>query len=181
MNLFILSWNVKKCARWHFDKHVVKMILELAQLLSTAHWTLDDKTRVTFFKWKEHGLIYRPTHKNHPCAIWVRQHVNNYKFTCALALALCDEYYFRYGCEKNRQHASRKIIEHLTKNIPKNFPDCQERLIGFWKVTQPAQAMPDDYKVLKKPLHAYHNYYRSEQKSHLANWKKREEPTWFQK
>lgn len=28
MNIFVLDWDVKKCAEFHNDKHVVKMMLE---------------------------------------------------------------------------------------------------------------------------------------------------------
>jgi hypothetical protein len=154
------------------------MILELAQLLSTAHWILSPTKKV--LKWQEDGLIYRKTHQNHPVAIWVRKHENNYKFVCKLALALCDEYYYRYGCEKNRQHASRKLIAHLSKNIPK-FEKCSEPLISKWKITQPALAMPIAFQVPGKPITSYRNYYRSEQKSHLTSWKNRDIPKWFSK
>ena len=41
MNIFYLSTNTDECARYHCDKHVVKMILETAQMLSTAHRVLD--------------------------------------------------------------------------------------------------------------------------------------------
>ena len=36
MNIFILDYNPTNCARMHADKHVVKMVLETAQILSTA-------------------------------------------------------------------------------------------------------------------------------------------------
>lgn len=38
MNLFYLDKNLDKCAEYHVDKHVNKMILEAAQLLCTAIW-----------------------------------------------------------------------------------------------------------------------------------------------
>ncbi len=41
MNIFYLDHDVYKCAEMHNDKHTVKMILEYAQLLSTAHRFLD--------------------------------------------------------------------------------------------------------------------------------------------
>lgn len=180
MNLFILSWNLKLCVQWHFNSHVVKMPIELAQLLSTAYWILCPSKKLE--KWREKGLIYRPIrNKNHCCAVWTRQHINNYKFVCQFGLALCDEYYYRYGKEKNRQHATRKIIEHLYKNIPDNFPKCQEPLITSWKVTLPPLAMPDKYKVEGKTLTSYRNWYRSDEKSHITKWKKRDIPEWFTK
>ena len=66
MNIFILDYDVKKCAEYHVDKHVVKMILETAQLLCGAHWTTGGEAP------------YKLSHKNHPSAIWTRQDLNNY-------------------------------------------------------------------------------------------------------
>ena len=37
MNIFVLDNDPKKCAEAHCNKHVVKMILEHAQLMCTAH------------------------------------------------------------------------------------------------------------------------------------------------
>ena len=71
MNIFYLSNNTKKCAMMHNDKHVVKMILEYAQLLSTAHHELDGDVSAVF---------YKPTHKNHPSAKWARDNINNYGY-----------------------------------------------------------------------------------------------------
>lgn len=183
MNLFLLSWCVEQCAKWHFDKHVVKMIVELAQLLSTAHWELvspevsEEKERL--FVWQQEKLLYRATHRNHPCAVWVRAHPNNYRFTCRLAKALCNEYYHRFGVDKYHRHLTETIIDHLIENEPKRFPPCFAALVGPHQVTQPAQAMPVEYKVAGDAVAAYRNYYCSEQKQYLAAWKRRDVPAWF--
>lgn len=176
MNIFLLSWCINECVIWHFDRHVVKMILEYAQLLSTTHWVLDDNNQIE--KWKENGLIYKSTHVNHPCAIWARENINNYRFLVKLAKALCEEYYFRYGKEKNKRHKTEKIIDHLLKNEPKGFEKTNKPLISEHNVTEPAQAMPGKYKD-KNVIEAYRNYYLGEEKSHLTFWKNRKEPEWF--
>lgn len=177
MNIFILSWNVKECAKWHFDRHVVKMILELAQLLSTAHWILSDKS--TVIKWNQYNCIYKQTHKNHPCAVWVREHLNNYRYIVKLALALCDEYYYRYGKKKNKQHKTRNIIEFLQNNEPTYLDQKKELpLIEPMKITKPPQAMPNEYKRTDT-LESYKKYYMSDEKRHLASWSNRETPEWF--
>ena len=41
MNIFYLDTNPALCAEYHCDKHVVKMIIEYAQMLSTAHRVID--------------------------------------------------------------------------------------------------------------------------------------------
>ena len=152
MNIFILDYDVKKCAKYHVDKHVVKMILETAQLLCGVHWVVNSEAP------------YKLSHKNHPCSIWTRESLTNYLYLCELGLELCYEYTYRYG----KKHKSQQVIEWCIENKP-NIKD-----IGF---TEPAKAMPDEYKV-KSVVESYRNYYR-EAKSGFANWKNREIPGWF--
>jgi hypothetical protein len=161
MNIFFLDYDVKKCAQYHVDKHVVKMILETAQLLCgvhhvTAHVTAHDTAHVP----------YKLSHKNHPCSIWTRKSLSNYLYLCELGLELCEEYTYRYG----KRHKSQDVIEWCLINKP-NIPD-----IGF---TEPAMAMPDEYKV-KSVIESYRNYYMGA-KSGFAVWKNRETPYWFEK
>jgi hypothetical protein len=154
------------------------MILELAQLLGTAHWelTIDHNPLLV---WKEQGLLYKATHKNHPCAKWVRETVHNYRFLVKLGLALCDEYYYRYGKDKNKQHKTRAILEHLKNHEPNYILSNEPReLLQPMNITKPPLAMPDTFKD-SDTLISYRQYYRSEQKAHLKNWKKREQPDWF--
>jgi len=88
MNVFYLDSDPKQCAMLHTDKHVVKMILEYSQLLSTAHYVCDGAT--------PEGM-YKPTHINHPSAVWVRKSEHNYIWLCNLLLELCNEYTYRYA------------------------------------------------------------------------------------
>lgn len=173
MNLFLLDWCFEMCAKYHFDSHVVKMILELAQLLSTAHHVLG-KDKTLLENWQANKKLYRATHVNHPCELWVRKHINNYRFTAALAKALCAEYTFRYG----KVHATESIIDHLQRHEPPIVCCETETLVGPHQVTEPAQAMPDQCKVTGDAISAYRRYYCSSSKDHLRRWKKRTEPEW---
>ena len=168
MNIFILDKDVKKCAQYHCDKHVVKMILETAQLLCgvhhvTAHDTAHDTDKVTDQVTDQ--VPYKLSHKNHPCAIWARESFSNYVYLCELGLELCNEYTHRYG----KRHKSLDVILWCIVNRP-NIPDKV--------LTEPAKAMPDEYKV-KSVVESYRNYYRGA-KSGFASWKLREIPQWFQ-
>lgn len=176
MNLFFLSWDPEKCARYHFDRHVVKMILELAQMLCTAHHVLNPNTLVGG---------YKATHKNHPTCKWVREHYNNYIFCCRVAIELCNEYFYRYGQHKSpqKQHSSRKLIEWLLINPPANISKSAPKYIRLptgCRITLPPQAMPNEYKR-DNPVEGYRVYYQSEMKAHLRTWKDREVPEWFVK
>jgi len=167
MNIFVLSDDFAKCAEWHVDKHIVKMPLELCQLLSTAHRVLDGT--LVNKKWilsdSRENILYSATHINHPCAKWVRESSRNYEWTYNLLLALFNEYSYRYG----KVHGCTKLKDSLS-HLPNNIP------IG--KFTEPPQAMPDDVKVQNNVIEAYRNYYRKH-KTHLANWKHREIPEWY--
>ena len=168
MNLFLLHKNLKKCARQHCDKHVVKMILELAQLLSTTWWVIDPEAAEEM---NSNGLIYRKTHTNHPVAVWTREHVNNYKMVSQLAIELCREYTFRY----EKTHKTEEKIVFLMNNIPDLLDDDND-LVEPWNTTPPKQCFPEHLKH-EDPIRGYRNYY-NECKHHLFAWKKRKVPSW---
>lgn len=157
MNIFFLDENPTMSARYHVDKHVVKMILETAQLLCSVHHVTDQVTA---------QVPYKLSHKNHPCAIWARESLSNYLYLCELGLELGKEYTYRYG----KRHKSIDVINWCIVNKP-NIPD-----IGF---TKPAMAMPDEFKV-DSVVESYRNYYIGA-KIDLASWKNREKPFWFGK
>ena len=156
MNIFFLDWDVKKCAEYHCDKHVVKMILETAQLLCGVHHMTGQVTD---------KVPYKLSHKNHPCAIWTRESLSNYLYLCDLGLALGQEYTYRYG----KTHKSVNIINWCLENKP-NIHD-----VDF---TTPPLAMDDQYKINNDVIESYRNYYRRG-KSQIVNWKNRPVPEWF--
>lgn len=144
MNIFVLDSDPRIAAKQHCDKHVVKMLLETVQLLSTA--------RVT------HGATapYKATHKKHPCTIWVSASKTNYTWLVELGLALSDEYKKRFG----KSHLSgRRLLEIL--DPPPNMPE-----LGL---TPFAQAMPEQYKQIGDAVAAYRAYYLGE-KVRFAKW-----------
>jgi hypothetical protein len=154
MNIFYLHKKPRECARMHCDKHVVKMILETAQILCTCHWINNSKAP------------YKPTHKKHPCVLWANKSLKNYKWLCKLGIELCKEYTHRYG----KVHKSQKIIEWCSVNIP-NIPNN--------KFSEPFQAMPEKYRK-KESIKAYRKYY-NEEKLKFAKWTKRKKPVWIKK
>lgn len=157
MNIFYLSKDPQQCAQYHCDKHVVKMILESAQLLSTAHRILDVDTTLP---------VYKATHKNHPSAIWCRQTSSNYTWLWSLLVELCSEYTYRY--EKTHKCESSGLVDIL-KKLPQSIPSGS--------FTEPPPAMPDEYKT-RSSVQSYINYYKGA-KASFATWKKRETPQWF--
>jgi hypothetical protein len=176
MNIFYLHNDPKTCAEMHVDKHCVKMILEYAQLLSTAHRYLDGvptvdrksptgRQRTSYIlSDNRDSLLYRATHINHPSAIWVRKSQANYFWLYELFGWLCTEYTHRYG----KHHATERLDIELSIP-PKNIP------IG--EFTEPTPAMPDHYKVAGDSIQSYKNYYLGD-KTRMFSWKKREVPSW---
>jgi hypothetical protein len=183
MNIFYLSHEVKTCAEMHVDKHVVKMILEYCQLLSTAHRIIDGQMTIGLTKtgrkaerWvlsdSRENILYSATHINHPSAVWVRQSDSNYQWLASLNDELCKEYTFRYG--KIHKCESDGLVKYLLMNRPNNIKQSE--------FTEPTPAMPDDAKVYGNSLLSYRNYY-IKHKTHLASWKgkvnSREIPLWY--
>ena len=179
MNIFYLDNDPRKCAEMHVDKHCVKMILEYAQLLSTAHRVLDGTqlTRLSKTGRKQtafvlsdsrESVLYSATHVNHPSAVWVRKSYENYEWLYQLFTQLLEEYTYRYG----KTHACSKLVDDLytpPTYIPKG--------VGF---SEPTPAMPDDYKVAGNSVKSYHNYYLGD-KTRMFSWKNRPTPVWITK
>ena len=150
MNIFVLDKNPHVAAMYACDKHVVKMILESAQMLCSVQ--------------PEGTAPYKRSFYNHPCTKWVRASSANYDWLIEHARALCTEYTRRYG----KVHKSEKVIDWCDANRPE-LPD-----VGL---TPFAQAMPEDYKN-EDAVEAYRTYYRND-KRRFATWKDVDPPTWF--
>ena len=178
MNIFALHQHPVVAAKQHCDKHVVKMILETAQLLSTAHRMLDGnetrrpsvsgKTETKYWILENsnmEGTLYRAPMMNHPCAIWVRETDANYTWAYNLFAALCDEYTHRYG----KIHKTDQLMREALYNCPKNIQ--RKGLTPF------PQAMPEDVKH-NDSIVAYRQYY-IKYKSGFAKWTKRDVPHWY--
>ena len=158
MNIFVLDRDPEAAARALCDRHVVKMALETAQLLSTAL--------------RAHGVddpaLYKPSHRAHPCTLWTSATRANFIWLVDHGLAICAEYGRRYG---GREHASRKVIlraADASVSVPK----------GEGVVTPFAQAMPAEYRRLDA-VTAYRAYYLGD-KARFASWRApAAAPTWW--
>lgn len=166
MNVFFLDRDPQKAAQHHCDKHVIKLILESAQLLSTAHRVLDGVDGV--LPDEREKVLYRATHRNHPSAIWVRSDLDHYRWVHDLLYYLIGEYRYRYG---DKPHATERLLPFLL-DAPHNIP-CDGPMI----MEDPPQCMPDDCKA-PDTVDAYRTYY-AKHKYHIAQWTRREQPEWW--
>jgi hypothetical protein len=162
MNIFYLSSDPETAAQMACDKHVIKMILETAQLLYTAQHLSDNNLYDCPYQ------PYKVAHKNHPSAIWARSSMDQYNWLCQLGLAYCDEYKFRYGYDK--EHSSHKHLIWLYNNPP---------VLDYNGFIEPPQCMPEQYKDYDDCIQAYRNYYIGE-KLPFAKYTVREVPYWLE-
>lgn len=159
MNIFFLDMNPYLAAEMQCDKHVVKMILESAQLLCTAHHILGTDL--------DKEILYRKTHENHPCSKWIRESSGNYNWLHSHFHGLLVEYWYRYG----KKHASTRLLKPLHE-----FPHYESQVLG--EMTRPALAMPDEFKC-DDYVEAYRNYYVSKNSQMKMAWTIQEKPEWF--
>lgn len=161
MNIFIIDEDPERAAIAHCDKHVVKMILESAQMLCTAHRLVNGD------EYADRVGLYKAAYVNHPCTVWVREHPGAYAWTWRLMRALCDEFVFRF----RREHACMRLLDALNTT-----PSIVQ--IGQFRLEDAPQAMPEQYKVPGDPVQAYRNYYLGE-KQYFASWTHRKPPEWW--
>ena len=180
MNIFYVDKDPKVCAEMHCDKHVVKMIVEYAQLLSTAHRVLDGTPyygltetgrRVLRYQldgsYKE-ALLYKAAHINHPSAIWVRENFENNYWLYDLFSHLSAEYTYRYSKIHSTDTKLRKALEQLPDNIPVK------------KMTPFKLAMGSNPECIKEDaVESYRAFYHTKQYRFKMDWTKRPVPKWF--
>jgi len=182
MNLFVLYADPKAAAQAHGDKHVVKMILEACQMLYTAHWTAaypelihkkkpkDLPASMATAPSKKNSEIsgYAPVHINHPCTKWIRVSLENYLFACDLAIALGEEYAFRYG----KVHSCMTHAVWLKVNPP--------ALAALGRLPF-AIAMDNEYKISDDPIECYRHFYLTSKKERgLLTYTRRSPPEFIQ-
>jgi hypothetical protein len=170
MNIFYLHQDPKVAAISMTNRHVVKMILESAQMLCTAHRFLDGTFQMVFKesnrKVNADGSVkvyrsfvmpdpiveeqlYKLAHLNHPSTVWVRENASHYMWLYNHMIELGQEYTRRYG----KEHATIKKLGNILATPPKN--------ISHKKFIDPPCCMPDQYKT-GDSIGSYHNYYRAE-------------------
>lgn len=178
MNIFFTSKDPQICATNQCDKHVLKMSVEYAQMMSTAHRVLDgqpyfDKTinnrKIT--RWKlcdnRENILYKASHYNHCSNIWLRESIAHYQWFFNLWLYTIVEYMWRFQ-NTHKGVSLLPFVEQPPTNIP-NKP---------W-LRDPPPAMPDIYKVSNNSIQSYINFYNGD-KSTFAKWEKiSPPPSWY--
>ena len=182
MNIFYLHADPVVCAEMHCDKHVVKMCIEYAQLLSTAHrvidgtpWTgktVNGRSIQRYFHpdLYMNDTLYKASHINHPSAVWARQTRENYLWLYDLWIATCNEYTHRYG----KKHESERKLDMALLLPPMKLTET-----GFSEPPPAMKAYPECI-VEGDSIRSYRNFYWADKRK-FAKWTNREEPRWWKK
>lgn len=184
MNVFFIDRDPAIAAKSMVDSHVVKMILETCQLLSTAHRVLDGTEKKygryvqgsmppRFRKMTAYVLpdremelnLYKATHVNHPSAIWCRTSSRNYRWLFDHLHSLLIEYTYRYG----KRHKCADLLPYLI-DLPNNIPNAA--------FSDPPCAMPHEHIVSGDAVENYRHYYKYG-KTKLHKYTKVIPPDWL--
>jgi len=172
MNIFFLNSRPTRCARWHCDKHVVKMILETTQILYTCQHANGgtenvEKSAPICLSTGKRG--YKKHAVNHPSVKWARSSLSHYYWLCWLGLALVKEYEFRFNNPK--PHSCLVHLIWLVENFPSALTETR------W-LSDPTPAMPDEFKNSNSVVKSYIAYYKGS-KTRMLKWTKRHTPHVF--
>ena len=175
MNIFVLDSDPRVAAQHMCNKHVVKMIVESCQLMSTAHHVLDGQhisrtakngRKFGTYEHTRPGFKFlRCTMINHPCTIWTRSSKQAYYWLWEHTQELLKVYRSRY----DKVHSYDDMVQYSLVHAPTKISDC--RMSPF------PQAMPDKYKH-KDAVTAYRAYYINE-KRRFAKWPDGKIPKWY--
>ena len=182
MNIFVLSADPIEAAQMMCDKHVPKMIVESAQMLSTAHRMLDGtpdrrpsksgKTMQAYYAFDDSAkddLLYKAVHKYHPCTVWTMESKDNYIWHYKHMIALGNEFEYRF----NKPHATITKLGAALAKIPNNIPDK-----GLTPFALAMKAYPECV-VEGDAVQSYRNFYHAD-KLRFAKWDRgRDAPKWW--
>ncbi len=152
MNIFAVNDDPRLAALELPDKLVPKMIVESAQMLSTAHRVLDNDTNA------DAKGLYQKAYENHPSSVWVRQDALNYWWLWMHALTLCEEYKWRFTDEGGIGMHKTETVIHALQDLPINIP--RNKQTNYEILKDLPLCMPDQYK--QTGTGDYHRIYAPE-------------------
>lgn len=180
MNIFRLDNDPIKSAQDQCDKHVVKMVIESAQMLSTAHRMIDGimerrpskkgaMLQYFYLEDEREDILYKAVHFNHPSTVWTRECSANYNWHYEHFAALCDEYTFRYGKVHATDVKLREALSHTPNNIKRTNKETPFKLA---MASNPECMFEDAVK-------SYRAFYHTKQDRFSMVWSKRNIPEWW--
>lgn len=153
MNIFTPYETTTESARALDDRRFIKSILEDAQMLCTA-FIKDDPVKQTkliesseFIEMWNHTvtpflpMLYKPTHENHPCTVWVRKHPNNWLWLHRHFLACSAEYTYRF----NKTHKSYLTLEPFFDLVAQMLLTQEYSAINHTPIIYVGKELPEEY------------------------------------
>jgi hypothetical protein len=125
MNIFILDTDNAFAADYHCDQHINKMILESAQMLSTAAYK-------HFPQLSKH--VYKPAYINHPATLWTCESYDNMWWLSHLAIYLEEIRLDHSSNGHNSIIIIKRIQDHiepLCSRMPTDHVFCGPAHIGL--------------------------------------------------
>ena len=185
MNIFVLDDDPTIAAQLQCDKHVVKMIVESAQMLSTVHRMVDgvmerrpskSGSMLQYYKLDDEreDLLYKACHYNHPSTVWTRESCCNYSWHYEHFTALCDEYTYRYG----KVHATDIKLREVLKALPVNINRKAGKTPFKLAMSSNPECVVHDLGGTNA-VESYRNFYKTKQERFKMVWTKRKIPEWF--
>jgi len=180
MNIFILDKDPVKAAQLQCDKHIPKMVVESAQMLSTVHRMIDgvmerrpskSGSMLQYYKLDDYreNILYKAVHMNHPCTVWSRENASNYDWHYKHFIALCNEYTYRYG----KIHATETKLATVLRNPPKKIKYTEGKSPFRLAMGSNPECMFED------AVKSYRAFYQTKQERFAMKWTKRKVPEWF--
>lgn len=183
MNIFRLDNDPVIAAQLQCDKHVVKMIVESAQMLSTAHRILDgretkrpSKSGKRMVKYWVHpnsnmeNVLYKAVHPGHPSTVWTMESNANYEWHYKHFVGLCNEYTYRY----NKVHSTDTLLRDILKRPPSHTN--WSNLYTPFKLAM--KSNPEC--MFECPVKSYQAFYQTKQDRFQMIWTGRDIPEWFE-
>jgi len=164
VNFFYLDKDTEKCAEFYGDKHIVKIPIEIGQILSKIHHEL--KTGIDYAKIYKSSVVVKNTIGPY---VWASESYENYVWTSKLGLALINQFKLRFN---RTEHKTEKILQYLHDNVPPSLPK-----IGITKFRGTNKYDMFQYISNDPVICARYNY--AEMKCKNDKWTKNEKPYWF--
>jgi hypothetical protein len=167
MNIFFLSLIPREIAELSCDQHVIKIQLEICQMLYTAWFYADQEEFVREnAPYTKNGSQrgYKAAHKKHPMTMWISSSLQNYMYACEIGIELAKEYTKRFG----KVHTCEHHLNWLHDNIPSHF-DQHVSETAYYSIQGIPECMPESYRT-PDVTEAYRKYYVAE-KSAFARYK----------
>ena len=170
MNLFVLDQDPKIAARYNCDKHISKLILEIAQMGANCF----TQEQLQHAPPTQKGTPRKHSYYNHPVSIWMRKSKANFEWALEHAFELENERMYR---GYTSPHFSISFLQWCATNIV-------ESCVGDAGLTPFAIAIAPDKNCRKisgfeslDTVEKYRLYYKHDKP--FAKWTRREKPEWF--